>query len=121
MAFEQCLRSSVTEVVRQQHDVGIDFVSDGEFGKTQTWAWYIRDRLGGFEERPMPASDLVGPKDPSRLGEDRRLFADFYADYFQRNPVAEGVREHGISVCVGPISYIGDEALERDIENRSTR
>ncbi len=116
-AFDECLRRSVASVVRQQRDVGIDFVSDGEFGKTQTWAWYIRDRLSGFEERPMPPSDLVGPKDPSRMGADRRAFADFYADYFRRNPVAEGVREHGLSVCVGPISYAGGEAIQRDIEN----
>lgn len=116
-AFESCLRSSVAEVVRKQKEVGIDFVSDGEFGKTQTWAWYIRDRLNGFEERPMPPSSLVGPKDPSRLGEDRRAYADFYADYFRRNPVAEGVREHGLSVCVGPISYAGKDAIQRDIDD----
>jgi 5-methyltetrahydropteroyltriglutamate--homocysteine methyltransferase len=116
-AFRQCLRSSVVEVVHKQKEVGIDFVSDGEFGKTQTWAWYIRDRLSGFEERPLPPSDLVGPKDPSRLGEDRRVYAEFYADYFRRNPVAEGVREHGLSVCVGPISYVGAEAIERDIDD----
>ena len=115
--FADCLRRSVAEVVRQQRDVGIDFVSDGEFGKTQTWAWYIRERLSGFEERPIPPSDLVGPKDPSRLGEDRRVFADFYADYFRRNPVAEGVREHGLSACVAPISYVGHEAIQRDIDN----
>ena len=85
-AFEECLRRSVADVVRKQHEIGIDVVSDGEFGKTQTWAWYIRDRLAGFEERPLPPSDLVGPRDPSRLGEDRRAYADFYADYFRRNP-----------------------------------
>jgi 5-methyltetrahydropteroyltriglutamate--homocysteine methyltransferase len=114
-AFQECLRRSVAEVVRRQRDTGIDVVSDGEFGKTQTWAWYIRDRLAGFEERPLPPSDLVGPRDPSRLGEDRRRYADFYADYFRRNPVAQGVREHGMSVCVGPISYTGQEAIRRDI------
>lgn len=116
-AFDDCLRRSVIDVVRQQREVGIDIVSDGEFGKTQTWAWYIRDRLAGFEERPLPPSDLVGPKDPSRLGEDRRVFADFYADYFGRNPVSSGVRDHGISMCVGPISYIGQDAISRDIED----
>jgi len=116
-AFERCLRRSVAEVVRHQKDVGIDFVSDGEFGKTQTWAWYIRARLDGFDERPIPPSDLVGPKDPSRLGEDRRAYADFYADYFRRNPVAEGVREHGLAVCVGPITYVGQKAIQRDIDD----
>ncbi|MGH2872283.1 MAG: epoxyalkane--coenzyme M transferase [Solirubrobacteraceae bacterium] len=116
-AFDECLRRSVVEVVRRQHELGIDCVSDGEFGKTQTWAWYIRDRLTGFEERPLPPSDLVGPRDPSRMGEDRRAFADFYADYFRANPVASGVREHGISVCVGPIGYAGQEAIARDIDD----
>jgi 5-methyltetrahydropteroyltriglutamate--homocysteine methyltransferase len=116
-AFEECLRRSVADVVRKQRDTGIDIVSDGEFGKTQTWAWYIRDRLAGFEERPIPPSDLIGPRDPSRLGEDRRRYADFYADYFRRNPVAEGVREHGLAVCVGPISYTGAAALQRDIDD----
>jgi 5-methyltetrahydropteroyltriglutamate--homocysteine methyltransferase len=116
-AFSRCLRESVVEVVRHQHDIGVDFVSDGEFGKTQTWAWYVRDRLTGFEERPLPPAELVGPRDPSRLGEDRRAFADFYSDYFRRNPVAEGVREHGIAVCTGPIRYCGQEAIQRDIEN----
>ncbi|MGH2877231.1 MAG: cobalamin-independent methionine synthase II family protein [Solirubrobacteraceae bacterium] len=116
-AFDECLRRSVVEVVRRQREVGIDIVSDGEFGKTQTWAWYIRDRLTGFEERPLPPSNLVGPRDPSRMGEDRRAFADFYADYFRANPVASGVREHGISVCVGPIGYAGQEAIARDIED----
>lgn len=116
-AFRECLRRSVADVVRQQKETGIDFVSDGEFGKTQTWAWYIRDRLSGFEERPLPPSDLVGPKDPSRMGEDRRRYADFYADYFRRHPVAEGVREHGLQVCVGPITYAGQDAIQRDIED----
>ena len=32
-AFEACLTESVTEVVRQQAEVGIDIVSDGEFSK----------------------------------------------------------------------------------------
>ena len=116
-AFEECLRRSVADVVRQQRDTGIDVVSDGEFGKTQTWAWYIRDRLEGFEERPIPPSDLVGPRDPSRLGEDRRVYADFYADYFRRDPVASGVREHGMSVCVGPIRSRGQAAIKRDVDD----
>jgi len=40
-AFEACLTESVTEVVRQQADVGIDIVSDGEFSKGLNWAFYI--------------------------------------------------------------------------------
>jgi 5-methyltetrahydropteroyltriglutamate--homocysteine methyltransferase len=116
-AFEACLRSAVADVVAKQADVGIDIVSDGEFGKTFTWAWYIRDRLEGFEERPFKEVALVGPKDPSRMGHDRTRFAEFYADYFRRNPIAEGVRERGEAVCVGPIRYVGHAAVKRDIDD----
>ncbi|HEY1777079.1 MAG TPA: cobalamin-independent methionine synthase II family protein [Solirubrobacteraceae bacterium] len=116
-AFAACLRESVADVVAEQARVGIDVVSDGEFGKTWTWAWYVRDRLSGFEERPFQETTLVGPKDPSRMGHDRTRFAEFYADYYQRHPIAEGVRERGEAVCVGPISYTGQEALERDIDD----
>ena len=114
-AFEACLRDSVAEVVRQQAEVGIDVVSDGEFGKTFTWAWYIRDRLDGFEERPFQPTGEIGPQDPSRQGQDRREYAEFYADYFRRNPIASGVRDRGQAVCVGPIRYAGQEAIARDI------
>jgi 5-methyltetrahydropteroyltriglutamate--homocysteine methyltransferase len=116
-AFASCLRASVAQIVAQQAEVGIDIVSDGEFGKTFTWAFYIRDRLEGFEERPFAETDIVGPKDPSRMGHDRTQFAEFYADYFRRNPVAEGVRERGEAVCIGPIRYAGQQAIQRDIDD----
>ena len=46
-----CLRRSVAEVVAHQADVGIDIVSDGEFGKGISWSRYILERLDGFEDR----------------------------------------------------------------------
>jgi 5-methyltetrahydropteroyltriglutamate--homocysteine methyltransferase len=79
------------------------------------------------EVHPRPAHWVRGtsaaaarpgrPKDRSCLGEDRRRYADFYADYFRRNPVAQGVREHGLQVWVGPISYAGADAIQRDIQD----
>src|ERR1700753_3552783 len=54
-AFAACLRSSVAEVVRQQAEVGIDVVSDGEFGKTISWSQYALERLSGFQRRPVPS------------------------------------------------------------------
>jgi 5-methyltetrahydropteroyltriglutamate--homocysteine methyltransferase len=33
-AYEECLKQAVADVVRKQADIGIDIVSDGEFGKT---------------------------------------------------------------------------------------
>jgi 5-methyltetrahydropteroyltriglutamate--homocysteine methyltransferase len=116
-AFADCLRDSVADVVARQAQIGIDLVSDGEYGKTFTWAWYIRDRLRGFEERPFVQTDAVGPQDPSRMGRDRRDFAEFYADYYRAHPVAAGVRERGQPVCVAPIEYSGAEAIQRDVDN----
>ncbi|MBV9582253.1 MAG: hypothetical protein JO057_27025, partial [Chloroflexi bacterium] len=39
------LRAAVAEVVRHQVDVGLDVVSDGEFGKS-SWFTYVMERLG---------------------------------------------------------------------------
>jgi len=39
VTFEACLTESVIEAVRLQADVGIDVVSDGEYGKSGTWAF----------------------------------------------------------------------------------
>ena len=50
-AYEECLKRSVEDVVRKQAEVGIDIVSDGEFGKSISWSRYILERISGFEER----------------------------------------------------------------------
>jgi 5-methyltetrahydropteroyltriglutamate--homocysteine methyltransferase len=113
-AFRVTLRDAVAEIVRRQAEVGIDIPSDGEFGKTWTWAWYVRERLGGFEERPWGPE---GEREPSRTGYDRRRFADFYADYVRTQQSAPGVRQRGQWTCVGPITYVGQDAIRRDIDD----
>jgi 5-methyltetrahydropteroyltriglutamate--homocysteine methyltransferase len=107
-AYESCLKSSVAEVVLQQAKVGIDVVSDGEFGKSISWSQYALERLSGFERRP------VSPRaNPFTRGADRMRFPEFYAELNAR----EGVATSKDSVCVGPILYTGEAALRRDIEN----
>jgi 5-methyltetrahydropteroyltriglutamate--homocysteine methyltransferase len=108
------LADAVDEVVRHQAQIGIDIVSDGEYGKTWTWAWYIRDRLSGFEERPWGPE---GEREPSRSGRDRRDFADFYAEYTRLHQSAAGVRQRGQWVCVGPVGYTGAASIQRDIDD----
>src|SRR5262245_39443770 len=46
-AYQTCLTASVTDVVREQAGAGIDVVSDGEFGKSISWAQYALERLSG--------------------------------------------------------------------------
>jgi 5-methyltetrahydropteroyltriglutamate--homocysteine methyltransferase len=43
--FNALLSRSVDDVVRRQAEVGIDLVSDGEFGKTISWSRYVLERL----------------------------------------------------------------------------
>src|SRR2546430_5753953 len=107
-AHARCLQDSVAKVVRQQAEVGIDVVSDGEFGKSISWSQYVLERLSGFERRP-----LKGEANPFQRGADREKFAEFYADLDAR----EGVATTTDSVCVAPITYTGQAALARDIEN----
>jgi 5-methyltetrahydropteroyltriglutamate--homocysteine methyltransferase len=103
--YEATLRKSVAEAVRKQAEVGLDVVSDGEFGKSN-WASYILDRVGGFELRPAPA----GTKVYNRFGREREEFADFYS----QNTVGEWTPQ--VMVCSGPITYDNTQVL-RDIDN----
>jgi 5-methyltetrahydropteroyltriglutamate--homocysteine methyltransferase len=107
-AYDQCLTQSVEDVVQAQADTGIDVVSDGEFGKSISWSQYVLDRLSGFERRPFKPGGNVFQR-----GADRTRFAEFYAELDAR----EGVATNMDSVCVGPITYTGQEELKRDINN----
>ena len=108
-AYGACLKQLVAEVVRQQADVGVDVVSDGEFGKSISWSQYVLERLSGFERRPIKP----GSQNPFTRGVDREKFAEFYAELDAREGVATTVE----AVCVGPISYTGQAELKRDIDN----
>src|SRR5690554_7883957 len=59
-AYQAWLRRSVAAVVKRQAEAGIDVVSDGEFGKSISWAQYALERLSGFERRPI-RSDAANP------------------------------------------------------------
>jgi 5-methyltetrahydropteroyltriglutamate--homocysteine methyltransferase len=106
-AYAKCLKDSVAAVVRQQGETGIDVVSDGEFGKGISWSQYVLERLSGFETRPMSGTD------PFARGADRTRFAEFYEELDSR----DGRTNPTESVCVGPIKYTGQAALQRDIDN----
>jgi 5-methyltetrahydropteroyltriglutamate--homocysteine methyltransferase len=114
-AFEACLTESVAEVVRQQAEVGIDIVSDGEFSKGLNWAFYIFKRLKGIAVRAATAEELQDPMASMSGGQDRRAFPEFYAEY----DVATGLGKRlGYRVVVnGEISYCGQSQVGRDIKN----
>src|ERR1700688_3369499 len=107
-AYGNCLQDAVAAVVRQQAEVGIDVISDGEFGKSISWSQYVLERLSGFERRPIKSG-----ANPFTRGVDREQFAEFYSELDAREGVATTVE----AVCVGPIAYTGQAELQRDIDN----
>ena len=103
--YHSALRNAVAEVVKQQARLGIDVVSDGEFGKP-SWSNYILKRISGFEIRPEQKRTLPW------LGRDRERFREAIAEEMPR--LLTGVPTEA---CVGPISYRDREPIRRTIDN----
>lgn len=110
------LRHSVQWVVDRQRSVGLDIVNEGELTKGGDWLAFMDDRLGGFDDRPLPASGSVLAR-----GRDRDEFADFYKHASERQTLffvadqrMRTIRRH--LACVAPITYTGASVLKRQIE-----
>jgi 5-methyltetrahydropteroyltriglutamate--homocysteine methyltransferase len=98
------LRSAVAEVVRKQTEVGVDVVSDGEFGKS-SWFSYVMERLDGYEVRPVQKPEI------GFLGRDEKRYPDFFNS---SGMGGLGTFQH---VCVAPLRYVGKPAMQRDVDN----
>jgi 5-methyltetrahydropteroyltriglutamate--homocysteine methyltransferase len=105
LAFEASVRGAVADVVRQQVAVGLDVVNDGEQSK-RNFTSYARERLGGIEERVLKAGER-----PLAMiyGRDAAEFPEYFAG---RGNLAG--RE---AVCVGPLTYVGGDAVRADVAN----
>jgi 5-methyltetrahydropteroyltriglutamate--homocysteine methyltransferase len=97
-ALGALLDRTVAEVVARQAETGLDIVNDGEFGKTMSWSRYVLDRLEGFEMEPERDHKMTNL---ALSGQDRRDFADFYAEY-EKTQVYSGTGQWHIT---GPIRY----------------
>jgi 5-methyltetrahydropteroyltriglutamate--homocysteine methyltransferase len=65
----------------------------------------------------MPPGGLPVPTGPIGIdGRDATMFPDFYKNVLENNPFANTIRLPP-RVCVGPIRYIGQEKIRRDIAN----
>ena len=107
-AYDARVRKAVFETVARQVECGIDIVTDGEQSKPGFFT-YVRERLSGFEPRP-------GMKVPFYEAEVA-TFPEYYKDYFARAMGGGAVAPMVPTVCIGPVSYTGQNALARDIEN----
>jgi 5-methyltetrahydropteroyltriglutamate--homocysteine methyltransferase len=109
-AFARRIRSAVAEQVAQQVACGIDIVSDGEQSKDSFYA-YVRERLSGIE--------TVAPEPGARRARSRELraFPEYYRDYYFTPRSKTRVGPDLTLVCTGPVRYIGQAAVQTDIEN----
>ena len=99
---------AVAEVVRKQHEAGVDVISDGEYGKPN-FAGYVSDRLTGFEARKLnPSESSIG-----NWGRDREAFREFY----ESDDSAQVGGGGAPIVCTSPIAYSGHTAVQADIDN----
>src|SRR5580704_4871104 len=99
---------AVSEVVHQQVENGIDILNDGEQGKLGFFS-YVNERLGGFEAGP-------GPR-PNMFGAEIDAFPEYYKQYFSQAMLGSTLTPMVPLICTGPVSYRGQEALQRDIGN----
>ncbi len=108
-SFSARVRRAVAEMVRQQVDNGVDIVCDGEQSKAG-FAVYVKERLTGFASRPVRPEDS-----PMRRWREAQAFPEYYEQYFSQH--MRGVAPADPLVCVGPVTYQGQAALQRDIAN----
>jgi 5-methyltetrahydropteroyltriglutamate--homocysteine methyltransferase len=106
------IRSSMADVIKHQVDLGIDIVSDGELGKIGFGLSYYNRRLTGLNSRPVRPGE---PPTMSAGTAERQEFAEFYAS-LNVGGVQGGPRNAERVIVDGPIKYIGQDEVKRDIE-----
>lgn len=94
--------AAVAEIVRRQRQVGIDVVNDGETGKPD-YATYVASRMTGFGDSGEPF-----------LGRGRPDLLDF-PEYLKSLSELSGATGSP-PVCIGPVSYVGQDALHRELD-----
>jgi 5-methyltetrahydropteroyltriglutamate--homocysteine methyltransferase len=102
--YLEVLKRSVAETVRKEAEIGVDIISDGEFGKSN-WQSYIMERVSGYMAKPVP------PHKWSYIGKDLETFVDYYKE---ARPELFQTRTRW--VCNGPIEYDSTQ-ITRDIAN----
>jgi 5-methyltetrahydropteroyltriglutamate--homocysteine methyltransferase len=129
-AFQVRLRSAVADLVRQQKDLRIDILGDGEYGKAMSqkvdygaWWSYSFQRLGGVELADASLA-AVGSQQPepgkvtlTTFG-NRRDWVRFAAAYSDPTSGAlMGSPRAQFPVCREPLTYTGQDAIAADIAN----
>lgn len=126
--FKEKLDAEVAGVVARQKDIGLDIINDGEYGHVMTevtnygsWWWYSFSRLGGLEctDNEFHAAATAGggavelvPFDQRR---DWQRFKDAYTD--PESGIHQAKRQEvAMPTITGPVTYIGTEQTQRDVD-----
>ncbi len=108
-ALQERVRSAVGEVVQRQLDIGLDVINDGETGKV-SYSTYVTQRLTGYETREHI------PRRPRPDYADFPRFAEWNERRFNTGQPVGASRIKRFA-CTGPVSYVGQEQVQRDIAN----
>lgn len=133
-AFQDKLRAATVDVVRKQKEIGIDIPGDGEYGHAMNYsvnygAWwnYAFPRLTGLkisEQTPIirPGVDIAGGAGQRGFHlttfdkrRDWLKFGEAYTD--PESGIYMGPEPFQLPVCVGPVTYVGHDAIKADIAN----
>src|ERR1700677_3712549 len=104
--FGDQVRAAVRETVQAEADAGVDVLNDGEVSKP-SYAPYVKDRRAGFGGEgsiEQVAAAVMGLDD----------YPDFAEKLAQTMAWAATVK---FTSCDGPVSYVGQDAVQSDIEN----
>ncbi|HEX5370896.1 MAG TPA: epoxyalkane--coenzyme M transferase, partial [Dehalococcoidia bacterium] len=126
--YLQRLPKAVQWIVDRQIDCGVDIVNDGEYAKAGSYGGYMQARVSGYSSVPYDPS-----KPAKRAGtaeRDRKAFPGFFSSglWFAGSggPIRPGFMTPGevrgpntreTRVCSGPITYTGQDAVKRDVDD----
>lgn len=102
-AAQQRIAQAVADVVRQQIEAGVDVVNDGEMGKV-SYSTYVTSRLTGYE------GEVHVPRRP-------RPDAIDFPDWNTQTLSQRGSVRVKRLACSGPVRYVGQQDLQRDLDN----
>ena len=104
-SYLDTVKRATAEVVKKQAAIGLDIISDGEYGKS-SWSAYILDRMTGFEYRPNQLRPVEW------LGRDLERFPDAIG-----REMPSALTGRPVQACIGPVEYRDRTAIRRAIAN----
>jgi 5-methyltetrahydropteroyltriglutamate--homocysteine methyltransferase len=107
-AFEKLLDEAVRGVVRDQVEVGIDAVSDGELGRYRGFDYYAK-RMSGIEQRECRPGEVGATVFKTR---ERDKFKGYYAEADRERTIVARPRR---IVCTRPLQHRELSVLESEI------